>query len=292
VTNSISSTDNKKVCTDKCVNAVCGQYTCLTMYDNISEGNDNLSVVFLHNLKALFDYYSGGNNNNNNNNNYYYINGNDNVNNKHDNYNSNINSLFKHKNNIQPRGIDYTNLNKAMNINKTNHVVYNNDIVVEYNDHPNTDNTSQSSFPPEDDSNKKINIGILVDDDYIYKQMDSSNNYEISVENYTYKFIQNGDSLNQQNLSEPNEVDNNIFTSDICSELGKIELWVNLGYGLEGGILFIFTLIIIKIIHYKKLTVSDNTYDDGSEIGSLYSLSSERNESLPSVVNCPPVIII
>ncbi|ORX58384.1 hypothetical protein BCR36DRAFT_408901 [Piromyces finnis] len=288
---------NKKICTDKCVHAVCGHYTCLSMYDNIKEDDESLSIVFFHNLKSLFDYRPS--------NNHYISKDNDNTNiiNGVNNYmkgnykNSYIKNnsqnivSFMHKNNIQARSVDYTNLNKIMNYNKTNYVVYNNDIVVEYNENPKKE-VEQYHYPTEeDDENKIINIGILMDDDYIYEQMKSSNNYEISIDNYTYKFIQNGDSITQQQaLSEPSEMSANIFDTDICTEIGKVEGYVNVCYSCEAIILFIFTLIIIKIIHYKRLTVSDEIYEDTSDFGSnsFYSLTgSERNESLPSVVNNP-----
>jgi len=300
VTSASSVKGNKKICTDKCVHAVCGHYTCLSMYDNIKEDDESLSIIFLHNLKSLFDYRPNNNNNNNSNNNIIsgvndYMKGNYkqyySKNNNNNNNNNNNSVTFKHKNNIQPRSIDYNNLNKLMNYNKTNYVVYNNDIVVEYNENPKKEIENISYTTGEEgDENKIINIGILKDDDYVYEQMNSSNNYEISVENYTYKFIQNGDSITQQQaLNEPTEMPTDIFDTDICSEIGKVEVYVNVCYACEGLILFIFTLIIIKIIHYKKLTVTDPIYEDDSDFGStsIYSTASERNGSLPSVVNNP-----
>ncbi|OUM58878.1 hypothetical protein PIROE2DRAFT_64133 [Piromyces sp. E2] len=304
VTTSLSR--GNRICTDKCVHAVCGHYTCLSMYDNIKEDDESLSIVFLHNLKSLFDYRptSGGggssNSGHNNNNDIIngindYMNGNYNKKNKNNSNSSSNSVLFKHKNSIQPRSINYTNLNKVINYNKTNYVVYNNDIVVEYNENPRKEIEHTQYSTGDEDENKIINIGILVDDDYVYEQMNSSNNYEISVDNYTYKFVQNGDSITQQQaLYDPNEMPTDIFDTDICTEIGKVEIYVDVCYISEAIILFIFTLIIIKIIHYKKLTVSDEMYEDSSEFGSnsIYSVTSGKNGSLPSVVNNPYNVII
>jgi len=120
-----------------------------------------------------------------------------------------------------------------------------------------------------------------MDDDYIYKQINTTNN----IDNYTYKFIESNESGSQEQLSENNNVPDDIFNSDICSEINRIELWVDLCYALEGVILICFTLVVIKIIHYKKLRINETVYDDLSdfESNSFYSFT-ERTESLPSVV--------
>jgi len=274
VTSVISSeTENRKYCTDKCLNAVCGHYSCLSMYDNIKENDKSISVVFLHNLKALIDGYKGNNNK-------------DKI--KDENKDGNNKVLFRYKNlsQIYKRDINYPNLNRIINYNKSNHIIYDNDIVVEYNENytPSPLNKSISNSY-NDDENKNINIGILMDEDYIYKQMNISNNYEIYVDNYTYKFVQSGESGTQQQLNDYNQVTDDIFKSDICSEIKKVEVWVDLCYSLEATILVIFTLVVIKIVHYKKMTVNDTPFDDISEIssGSYYTLP-EKNESLPSVV--------